>query len=512
MIGTHSQRLIVVSNRLPIALDRTAEGEWESKPAAGGLVTALLPVLERVGGVWVGWPGTPATDSAGLKRHLRESTRRARYEYAPVALTRSDIDGYYHGFSNEVLWPLFHDWPTTRVFDPEYWQRYVQANRKFAHETAKIAERGDFVWVHDYHLMKVASELRTLGCENEIGFFLHIPFPAPDMYSKLPWRDDLLEALGSFDLLGFQTPRDRDNFLQCARRLLPGCEVVDDGSRRGIRVSRAQGAEESSTKRRAEPRIVRTESFPISIDYARFAERASGARVEELAAYLEEEAGRRRIILGVDRLDYSKGLPYKLAAFRRALVRHRALRKRVTLVQHVVPSREDVFEYRELRLEIERTVGEINGRFSAPGWVPVHYFYHTLNPDELCAYYRSADIALVTPLKDGMNLVAKEYCACRIHDDGVLILSDFAGAADELGSAALVVNPFDIAAVADAIRGAFLMEQEEQRGRMRELRRVVHDNDVYRWVESYLSTIRQFAVDNDEAQTSRVDETPVEAS
>ena len=479
-------RLVVVSNRLPVALTRADGGGWHSKPAAGGLVTALRPVLERRGGVWVGWPGVPASERGGIKAHLRSIAKDTPYSYAPVAVTHNEMRGYYHGFSNEILWPLFHDFVRSCVFEPDYWRSYVAVNRKFARATVAELGEDDFVWVHDYHLMNVAKELRALGVRNRIGLFLHIPFPSPDIFRKLPWRRDLLESLADFDQVGFQTPRDRDNFLACATSLLPGATLSTGGPDMRVAIRQPGDSQSRSEAEERAAHELRVGSYPISIDFRCFAERAAGERVESLSAYLHEQAGKRRIVLGVDRLDYSKGLPYKLAAFRKALSRHRTLRKRVILVQHVVPSRENVPEYQRLRLEIERMVGEINGEFSTPGWVPVHYFYHTMDPIELSAYYRSADIALITPLKDGMNLVAKEYCACRIHDDGVLILSEFAGAAGELGAGALVVNPFDVDAVADRILRAFLMEPFEQRRRMSRMRRAIRENDVYHWVETCL--------------------------
>lgn len=500
-------KLIIVSNRLPVSLAPTGNGHWDCTPATGGLVTALMPVLERRGGVWVGWPGISYSKGSGLEESLPHETRGNPYSFTPIALTQAEIAGFYRGFSNEVLWPLFHDLFARCVFDSRYWQTYLQVNRKFAKETLAVCEPGDFIWVHDYHLMRVASELRSLGAENRIGFFLHVPFPAPDIYRKIPWRRELLDAVLDYDQIGFQTEHDRDNFLDCVVDLLPDVELFTNGA--SVRIQSALTRKDSNTQELEKSRSARVGSFPISIDYKRFATLAASSEVGALASYLVKESKQRCIILGVDRLDYSKGLGYKLAAFRTALERYPVLRKQVTLMQHVVPSREEVAEYQKLRLEIEHAVGEINGEFSAPGWVPVHYFYHTLAPEELSAYYRIADIALVTPLKDGMNLVSKEYCASRIRDDGVLILSEFAGAAGELGEGAIVVNPFDVDAVADAIHEAFTMEPSRQRSRMRALRTTIRAHDVHHWVDSFLGMV-SIPHRDDMVSTSRL--TPGRAS
>jgi len=472
-------KLIVVSNRLPVTLAETTEKHWECSAATGGLVSALMPVLERHGGVWVGWPGIAYREGSGLEHCLPHVGRGSPYTCASVALTQSEIAGFYRGFSNEVLWPLFHDLFSRCVFDSRYWRAYLKANRKFARETLAVCEPGDVIWVQDYHLMRVASELRALGARNRIGFFLHIPFPAPDTYRKMPWRRELLEGLIDYDQVGFQTEHDLDNFLGCVADLVPETELFMDGSSVCIRSSNPR-----NTKSSLETRVG---SFPISIDFEDYARRAASREVDALASYLVKESKQRCVILGVDRLDYSKGLVYKLAAFRDALDRYPELRKQVTLMQHVIPSREEVAEYRKLRLEIEHAVSEINGKFSAPGWVPVHYFYHSLTPEELSAYYRIADIALVTPLKDGMNLVSKEYCASRIRDNGVLILSEFAGASGELGKGAIVVNPFDVEAVADAIHTAFTMDTSSQRDRMRILRGLIRADDVHHWADDFLA-------------------------
>jgi trehalose 6-phosphate synthase/phosphatase len=464
------ERLIVVSNRLPFSFRRGPGGRWRTEPSGGGLVTALLPVLKHRGGMWIGWPG--AADASPGPEELAAVGEEAGYALRPVTLTAEEVHNFYLGFSNEIIWPLFHDLQSLCNFDPAYWRTYCEVNRKYAQVVAQESAPGDFIWVHDYHLINVAQELRRAGSRSRTGFFLHIPFPSPDLYLKLPWRLSLIEALMQFDLIGFQTVRDRRNFMQCARTLIRGVEIEGRGQVALAHVNR---------------RTVRVGSFPISIDYNAFMQQASAPEVTEKARELHAALPGRKVILGIDRLDYTKGIPLRLQAYQALLARHSELLERVSFVQVVVPSREDIPQYRELRTEIERLVGKINGSFVRPGgWVPVWYQYRSLSRAELLAYYRAADIALVTPLKDGMNLVAKEYCACSIEEDCVLVLSEFAGAASQLGRGALLVNPYDTEGVAQALHRAYHMDKEERQSRMRAMRRSIRQYDVFWWVDSFL--------------------------
>jgi trehalose 6-phosphate synthase len=330
----------------------------------------------------------------------------------------------------------------------------------------------DFVWVHDYHLMHVASELRQHGLSARTAFFLHTPFPSLDIFAKLPWRFPMLRALLEYDLVGFQTLRDRRNFVHCLRSLVHEVSVRGSGQ---VLTAEIGGRE------------VRIGSFPISIDYEAFVRKATAPEVEARTTALRRALPDRQLLLGVDRLDYTKAIPARLQAFANALQRYPDLRERVTLIQVVVPSRAQIPQYHELKTRIESLVGEINGEFTRPGgWVPIHYVYRSLPETELLAYYRAAEIALVTPLKDGMNLVAKEYVACSIEEDCVLVLSEFAGAAAQLQEGALLVNPYDIEGTADAIHAAYHMPNKERRIRMRRMRRSIRENDIYRWVDSFL--------------------------
>lgn len=464
-------RLIVVSNRLPFALDSTGEDLWTVTPATGGLVSAIEPVLRERGGIWIGWPGTAGEIP---QEPLTKATRNAGYKVVPVALSETERDEFYYGYSNEVIWPLFHDLQNFCNFEPGYWQAYKQVNERYAEAIARSAQPDDFIWVHDYHLMYVAQALRERGASRDLSrltFFLHIPFPPYDIFAKLPQQQRLLRALLQFDLLGFQTRRDVRNFIQCVRRVMSETKIA---SRRDLQLVRF------------EKREIRVGHFPIGIDFDSFAKGAKSETVEQKAQRLRVTFPGCQLILGSDRLDYSKGIPERLRAFRTALEQYEELRSRVVLIQIVVPSRVEIPRYHEFKNLIDRLVGDINGRFSTSTWLPVQYRFRSLDRDDLLAHYRGCDIAFVTPLKDGMNLVAKEYCACRVEQDGVLILSQFAGAAEQLKPDAVLVNPYDVEQMAEAIVNAFRMRETERAARMKRMRRVVREENVFWWVDSFL--------------------------
>jgi trehalose 6-phosphate synthase len=465
------ERLIIVSNRLPVVFERKGDVlSW--RHGSGGLVTALGPVLRDRGGVWIGWSGLPAKNQQEVEDALSASSAATGYELKSVPLTVEELDLYYHGFSNEVLWPLFHDFLSHCNFLPEYWRAFTSVNRKFAEHIYEYTREGDYIWVHDYHLLNVGAELNDLGVRSPLGFFLHIPFPPPDLFMKMPWRFHILHALLSYDLVGFQTMRDKRNFIQCVRMLLKEIPVRSTG---GFHICT------TST------RDVRVGVFPISIDFKEFDRLARQEEVSKAAWFIHEDLPHQQIVLGIDRLDYTKGIPDRLEAFRNALRRFPELHENITLVQIVVPSRTDIPKYNDLKEEIERMVSEINGEFTRSGWVPIHYIFRHLTRTELLSYYRTAEIALITPIKDGMNLVAKEYCACNIEENGVLILSEFAGTAAQLHRYAMLVNPYDVESMASAIRDAFAMTYEERARRMRQLRASVRRYDIYRWVEGFLN-------------------------
>ncbi|MBG0776462.1 MAG: trehalose-6-phosphate synthase [Desulfovibrionaceae bacterium] len=459
------QRLVVISNRLPVALKKV-EGRWKLTPGSGGLVSAMAPVLRDRGGTWIGWTGTSGDVDKSL---ITDFSRNAGYDLRPVPLEEEEVRGFYQGFSNEIIWPLFHGFQSRCNFEPNYWHDYLTVNRKFAEQAQAVSGPGDYIWVHDYHLMHVAWWLRQMGCRRNLGFFLHIPFPPVDIFVTLPWRAKIIQALLEFDLVGFHTYRDRRNFIQCVNLFNPGAKTRG----RGPVVTLTVGE-----------RTTRVGFFPIGIDYKAFSDTARKKSVVEEAHEFQRALRKRTIILGVDRLDYSKGIPERFEAIRETLKRYPELIGKISLVQVVVPSREEVGEYKALKDEIERLVGEINGEFTRPGYIPIHYQYRSLGREELIAYYRAASMALVTPLRDGMNLVAKEYCACN--PSGVLFLSEFAGAAAQLQNGALLVNPYDVVGVAKAIHRAYHMEKAERSQRMRKMRETVRKYHIFWWVDSFL--------------------------
>ncbi|MBN2185402.1 MAG: trehalose-6-phosphate synthase [Candidatus Krumholzibacteriota bacterium] len=468
MNADFGKRLVIISNRLPFSIEKK-QGKWETTPGSGGLVTALAPVLRDRGGLWIGWLGT---DSSGdMTGYVQAAEKNAGFSMLPVILSRDEIDLYYRGLSNEVIWPLFHDMPSYCRFELRYWDAYLDVNARFASVIYKNTTADDFIWVHDYHLICVGSELRKLGLKNRVGFFLHIPFPSLDIFIKLPWRSEFLRALLDYDLIGFQTIRDRRNFIQCIRQFLKGASVHGKGQVVSVEF---------------EGREIRLGYFPISIDYGEFSRLAKRKQVADAAWYIHEDIPDRKIVLGVDRLDYSKGILNRMKAFGRLLDKYPDLIRKITLFQVIVPSRRNIPVYENLKIEIERLVGEINGKYTRSGWIPIHYIFGSLSQTDLLARYRSSEIALVTPLKDGMNLVAKEYCASSVEQTGVLILSEFAGAAAQLQRGALLVNPYNIEEIADAIHRAFRMTEKEMKVRMSLMQRSIARQDIYWWVNSFL--------------------------
>ena len=468
MVQDEFSRLVVVSNRLPVALKRKNE-DWEVKPGSGGLVTALAPVLGRNGGIWMGWPGT--SEEEDVSEPLKNFSREHGYWLHPVILTKEDLQGYYYGFSNEVLWPLLHGFHNRCNFKLQYWERYAKVNNMFAQEILNVTNSEDYIWVHDYHLMLVAKEVARAGVQRNCGFFLHIPFPSPEIFLKLPWRREILRGLLSYDLVGFQTIESRNNFVNCLEYLCADLDYSVEGTLVKIQCA------DYRTK---------AGNFPISIDFEEFAERAASQEVSQRTAKLNLLHPDQQIILGVDRLDYTKGLPQRLEALRQALINYPDLRGKIALLQIVVPSREEVYEYRLLKEEIERLVGEINGQFTEPGWIPIHYLYRSLPRDDLISFYMASEMALITPLCDGMNLVCKEYCVCNYHENGVLILSEFAGAASQMYNDAILVNPNCVYEVAEAIRRGFYIHKSERKTRMQNLRKVLKDYDIHFWLDSFL--------------------------
>ncbi len=460
--------LVVVSNRLPVS---RVGNRWET--SAGGLVTALKPVVARRPTAWVGWDG----GAHKLPDQLPGTDARL----AGVGLSRTDVKAYYDGFSNATLWPLFHDLVGTPEFQRTWWEAYERVNRTFA-QAALEAGGGlsaPTYWVQDYHLMLTPQMLREglASGDEPVRFFLHIPFPAPELFARMPWRGQLLRGLLGADTVSFHTERYRKNFVRACGRLL------DDVTLRGRDVHLPDG------------RIVHTQANPISIDTADFATDARSEEVDGRLQRLRAQFSGRRVLLGVDRLDYTKGIPERLLAFERLLEERDDLHGRVALVQIAVPSRGDVGEYQKLRDLVDQLVGRINGRFTRPGEdVPVHYFHRGVAREDLLAYYRLADLMLVTPLKDGMNLVAKEFVTVQhaalagrpaAEGAGALVLSEFTGAATEMHQAYLC-NPFDPDGVSQVVEQALAAAPEDRRRRLDQLARRVHRHDIHAWAEREL--------------------------
>ena len=462
-------RLIIVSNRLPVTAESTDAGT-RLAPSSGGIVNALIPVLKEQGGCWVGSPGADCDDLASPL--LTDWMSTNGYSIEPVFLTSGEKNTFYEGFSNEIIWPLFHGLSSRCKFGSDYWRGYIKANEKFASGVERVWNRQDFIWVHDYHLMLVGGALRARGWRGRLGYFHHIPFPPPDIFETLPWRTEVLDALMQYNIVGFQTARDRHNFVASILQHLPGSHSAAVGDQVVVR---------------AGDRTVSAGIYPISIDFDEFAEGAGDSLVVSASEAIRAQAGGTQIILSIDRLDYTKGIPERILSFQTLLAHHSNLRGKVTLILAVVPGREQIPEYSDLKLRIETLVSKVNGEYSRPGWVPIQYFHRSLPRIELLALYRAAHVAFVTPLKDGMNLVAKEFCAAREENLGVLILSEFAGAAQELKCGALIVNPYHFARTASVLHFALLMDEAEQYERMNLMRSHIRRHDVFHWARSFLS-------------------------
>jgi len=464
-----SGRLLVVSNRLPLTLERAPEG-WRDAPSSGGLVTALGPVIRDTQGLWIGWPGDQ--EAADGRRERLQSWER-EHGFVAVELARSLAQRFYQGYANGTLWPLFHQFPSRIDFDPLDWDAYIEANHRFRDAVVKRLRPGDRVWIHDYHLMLLPQLLREAAPETPIGFFLHTPFPSSDVLRILPRREELLGGLLGADLIGFQTHRFLQHFRSALLRILG----------LGSRMDRVL----------VEGRSVRMEALPIGIAPAEFVGLLDGdPGVARYAETLRKRFAGRRVLLAVDRLDYTKGLPERLGAYRRLLKRFPELRGKVALVQVAVPSRERIGRYRELRSTVNEMVGEINGDFGTPDWTPVVYIRRSVKRSELVALYAISDLAWVTPLCDGMNLVAKEYVACQRGGGGALVLSEFAGAAAEMGEAFLV-NPYDEDRTACAVERALALPEDERRDRMEALYRRILRNDAHAWSDRFLGLLDEAA-------------------
>jgi trehalose 6-phosphate synthase/phosphatase len=460
-------RLLLVSNRLPVTASVDAAGV-RVEPSSGGLATGLRGPHQRSGSLWIGWPGE--LPKLRARRRIELDDRLAELRCVPVHLSKTEIRRFYDDFSNGILWPLFHYLVDQIPPEARGWETYLEVNAKFADAVVEQYRPDDLIWVHDYQLMLLPQMLRERLPDANIGFFLHVPFPSSEVFSVLPWREEILRGLLGADLIGFHTPPYLRHFATSLRRVL-GIDVDVD------RVQR-------------DGREVRLGVFPMGIDAKAWEERAEEPEVLKRVEEIRHEGGGKKILLSIDRLDYTKGIQRRLLAIERLFQIEPSLQEQVRLIQVTVPSREKVGSYADFRKRIDEMVGRINSKYSTANWVPIHALHRSLSEDEVTALYRAADVMLVTPLRDGMNLVSKEFVASRPDRDGVLVLSEFAGAASELGEA-LHVNPYDVHHMAARFREALLMPEMERRSRMRALRLRVTSHDADRWSQSFIDALRR---------------------
>lgn len=462
------KNLVVVSNRLPVTVTKE-NGKLKFTASPGGLATAMSSVKTEEDMQWVGWPGIIAEDlTAAEKREITD--RLKEYNSTPVFLTADQIENFYEGYSNETLWPLFHYFQSLAQYSEQHWRVYKEVNRLYAKSVKKMAAKDSTIWVHDYHLTLVPRELRIALPHSSIGFFLHIPFPSFEIFRLLPHRKEILEGILGADLVGFHIYDYVRHFVSSVMRTL-GYE-----SRNGVINYHS--------------RDVRADAFPIGIDYTKFQRGIASSEVKEEVDILNQHYKNKKVILSVDRLDYSKGIAQRLEAFERFLKKNPQRLGKVSLVMIAVPSRTEVNAYKDLRDQIEQTVSRINGRYATTEWIPVAYQFQNLPFEKLIALYAKADVALVTPVRDGMNLVAKEYVASKTDTPGVLILSELAGAADELPEA-LIVNPNDSHSIVIAIEKALAMPLRQQKVRLAAMQRRISSYDVQKWANDFLDQLQE---------------------
>ncbi|MCA1761769.1 MAG: bifunctional alpha,alpha-trehalose-phosphate synthase (UDP-forming)/trehalose-phosphatase [Cryomorphaceae bacterium] len=460
-----THKTIIVSNRLPVRIEKDGD-KLTYKSSEGGLATALGSIYKDGDNIWVGWPGA-AFESDALKAEVTEGLKKESMR--PVFLTEEDLEKYYLGFSNQTLWPAFHYFLQYIDYGSENWDSYVEVNQKFADAIAQYTNNGDTLWVHDYQLLLLPAMLRKKFPDISIGFFQHIPFPSYEVFRTLPRRRELLEGMLGADYLGFHTYDDMRHFLSSAHRLA--------------------GYPYSGNRIILENRTVVADPLPMGIDYEKYEENASHPEAVERENRYRKSLGSQRLILSMDRLDYSKGIPRRLRAFDALLERYPEYREKVSLLLVVVPSRDQVPNYQSLKEQVDELVGKINSKYGRMSWVPIHYFYRSYPFRALGAFYRMCDVAAITPVRDGMNLVAKEYIASRKNQDGVLILSEMAGAAKEL-SDAILVNPNDKNQLVEAMHRALTMPKEEQKLHMSIMQETVRKYNIYNWVKLFFDNLK----------------------
>lgn len=458
-------KTIIVSNRLPIKIIEN-HGEFVSKTSEGGLATGLSSILNDDNSLWIGWPGMEIEEEN--QQEIISTLRQQKL--LPVFLSQEEITQYYEGFSNEILWPVFHYMPTYARYEESYWKFYESVNKKFKDAITSVLEPGDIIWVHDYQLLMLPSMIREEHEEVTIGFFQHIPFPSFELFRLIPWREELLKGMLGADLLGFHTYDDARHFLTSASRLLQ--------------------VQCTSNTILYNDRSIVVESFPMGIDAEKFESIINNEEVQREISHLRENFTGVRLILSIDRLDYSKGILQRLQAFDIFLQNNPEYIEKVSMYMIVVPSRDTVLQYKELRDEIDKLAGNINARYRTNNWAPLNYFYRSFPLETLSALYQFSDVCLVTPLRDGMNLVCKEYVASRVENNGVLILSEMAGASKELVDA-IIVNPNNILQMSNAIVEALNMPMQEQMQRMKQMKLLVEKYNVTHWVKVFMERLKE---------------------
>jgi trehalose 6-phosphate synthase len=464
------RRLVVCSNREPYKVSLREDG-YEFETTKGGLASALIPIMRSTGGLWISWGGGPEEEKHRLPDRQEVPGAEPQFTQRRVFLTAEQVDNFYYGFANQALWPLCHFFVGRCHFLPEHWNAYLRVNELYAGAIAQEADAaGDMVWVQDYHMGLVGKMLKRLRPGLASGIFWHIPFPPPEVFTFLPWKHEILEGLLGNDVVAFHTMGYCENFGRCASLFLG-----------------AEWDAENMTVR-YEGRMVRLLPRGIGVNYDYFNKLGSSRESEEKSKEIKRLLGVEKLLLGVDRLDYTKGIPERLLALERFLERYPEYRGRLSLIQIAVPSRTHIAEYQRIIAEVNRQVGRINGRFSRGGWVPIHYYFYGFPQSELVAYYRAADVALVTPIQDGMNLIAKEFAASRADEYGVLVLSEHAGTAEEFPDL-VSVNPFDIEETASAIKSALETDGSMAREIMRRMREEVRAHDLQWWIMENLGAL-----------------------
>ncbi|MBN1118363.1 MAG: bifunctional alpha,alpha-trehalose-phosphate synthase (UDP-forming)/trehalose-phosphatase [Bacteroidales bacterium] len=470
-------KVLIISNRLPIQI-KIKDNEIEVNPSVGGLATGMKSVYKQHGGSWIGWPGLVTEE---IDKHLKEKivNKLNEEQCIPVFLENKELEEFYDGYSNKTIWPLFHYFMQFTEYNFKNWQTYVDVNQKYADVILENADGVDTIWIHDYHFLLLPNMIKQKRPDINVGFFLHIPFPSFEVFRILPWRIELIEGMLGADLIGFHTYDYERHFLSCVRRLLGHDVVLNQIS--------------------LDNRIVKVDAFPMGIDYDKFQEaardqshRSIGDKTDirkEIEKYLLS-APDRKLILSIDRLDYSKGIPNRLRAFEHFLEKYPQYRGKITLVMLAVPSRISVEHYKQMKSEVDELVGKINGGYASINWTPVWYFYRSMSFESLIELYNSCDIALLTPIRDGMNLVAKEYIASRTDNKGVLILSEMAGAAKEM-SEAIIINPNNFGEIANAIKEAIEMPVEEQNEKIKILQKRLQRYNVEKWAQDFMSALQK---------------------